>query len=235
MTTTSTGDSPPVPAAPIVDSLSDTTDSLSALFEHLNISGPTAVALTVALRGFIQDTVVATVRKVTVDAGVSVSSAPIETYGIDDPATATPPVDATTAIPPVDATTAIPPVDATTATPPVDATIAIPPVYATTATPPVDANTATLPVGIGGVAAGLPAVYTRLYGGITYDVPAPNASGPYYWVTRGRRVGIFSTWQRTSSHVIGVSRASFSKVRSIAEGVQLMENAIDSGETEWLV
>lgn len=212
MTTTSTGDSPPVPAAPIVDSLSDTTgkryqifkwttdteswtvDSLSALFEHLNISGPTAVALTVALRGFIQDTVVATVRKVTVDAGVSVSSAPIETYGIDDPATATPPVDATTAIPPVDATTAIPPVDATTATPPVDATIAIPPVYATTATPPVDANTATLPVGIGGVAAGLPAVYTRLYGGITYDVPVPNASGPYYWVTRGRRVGIFSTW-----------------------------------------
>ncbi|KAG1797970.1 hypothetical protein EV424DRAFT_1352661 [Suillus variegatus] len=232
MTTTSTGDSPPVPAAPIVDSLSDTTDSLSALFEHLNISGPTAVALTVALRGFIQDTVVATVRKVTVDAGVSVSSAPIETYGIDDPATATPPVDATTAIPPVDATTAIPPVDATTATPPVDATIAIPPVYATTATPPIDANTATLPVGIGGVAAGLPAVYTRLYGGITYDVPAPNASGPYYG---SPALDQFLTRQGTSSHVIGVSRASFSKVRSIAEGVQLMENAIDSGETEWLV
>ncbi|KAG1904045.1 uncharacterized protein F5891DRAFT_977548 [Suillus fuscotomentosus] len=69
---------------------------------------------------------------------------------------------------------------------------------------------------------------------VTYNVPAADATGPFYWVTRGRCIGIFSTWQQTSSHVIGVSRASFSKVRSVAEGIQLMEEAIDRGETEVL-
>ncbi|KAG1786546.1 uncharacterized protein HD556DRAFT_1449635 [Suillus plorans] len=69
---------------------------------------------------------------------------------------------------------------------------------------------------------------------VTYNVPAADATGPFYWVTRGRCIGIFSTWQQTSSHVIGVSRASFSKVHSVAEGIQLMEEAITCGETEVL-
>ncbi|KAG2123292.1 hypothetical protein DEU56DRAFT_760103 [Suillus clintonianus] len=69
---------------------------------------------------------------------------------------------------------------------------------------------------------------------VNYDVPAADATGPFYWVTRGRRIGVFSTWQQTSSHVIGVSRASFSKVRSVAEGIQLMKEAIGRGETEVL-
>ncbi|KAG2339652.1 hypothetical protein BDR05DRAFT_1003152 [Suillus weaverae] len=200
MTTTSMADSPPTPAAPIVDSPGDAADSLSALFEQLNISGPTAAALTVALCGFIQDTVIATVREVTVEATVNVSPVPNE---IDNPAAAT----------------------------------ASPPVDATTATASVDANTASAPVGTVDVAAGPPAatVHTQLYGNVSYDVLAPNASGPYYWVTRGCHVGIFSTWQQTSSHVIGVSQASFSKVHSLAEGMQLMKNAIDCGESEWLI
>lgn len=64
------------------------------------------------------------------------------------------------------------------------------------ATASIDANIASVPVGSGGVAASSPAatVHTQLYGNIRYDVPAPNALGPYYWVARGRRVGIFSTW-----------------------------------------
>ncbi|KAG1881241.1 hypothetical protein F4604DRAFT_1922247 [Suillus subluteus] len=69
---------------------------------------------------------------------------------------------------------------------------------------------------------------------VNYNVPAADATGPFYWVTRGRRIGVFSTWQQTSSHVIGVSRASFSKVRSVAKGIQLMEEAIGRGETEVL-
>ncbi|KIK35557.1 hypothetical protein CY34DRAFT_95877 [Suillus luteus UH-Slu-Lm8-n1] len=69
---------------------------------------------------------------------------------------------------------------------------------------------------------------------VTYNVPAADATSPFYWVTRGRHIGIFSTWQQTSSHVIGVSRASFSKVRSVAEGIQLMKEAIDRGEMEVL-
>ncbi|KAG2108395.1 uncharacterized protein F5147DRAFT_773602 [Suillus discolor] len=188
----SMAESPPMPAATIVDSPSDTGDSLSALLEQLNISEPTAVALTIALRGFIKDTVITTVHEVTAEATANVLTAPNQTRSIDDPA----------------ATTSIPPIDATIAT------------------APVDTNTAGLPAAI---------VYTQLYGSIRYDVPAPSASGPYYWVTRGRRVSIFSTWQQTSSHIIGVSQASFSKVRSIAEGMQLIENVIDCGETEWLV
>ncbi|KIK33163.1 hypothetical protein CY34DRAFT_100092, partial [Suillus luteus UH-Slu-Lm8-n1] len=77
-----------------------------------------------------------------------------------------------------------------------------------------------------------PVLYSRTHGGITYDVPSPSASGPYYWVTRGSRIGIFSTWQQASSYVIGVSRASFSRVRSVVDGIQLMEDAIDRGDTE---
>ncbi|KAG2079403.1 uncharacterized protein F5147DRAFT_775874 [Suillus discolor] len=70
---------------------------------------------------------------------------------------------------------------------------------------------------------------------VTYHVPVADAMGPFYWVTHGRCIGIFSTWQQTSSHVTGMSRASFSKVRSVAEGIQLMEEAIDRGETEVLM
>lgn len=45
----------------------------------------------------------------------------------------------------------------------------------------------------------------------------------------------FTNRQQTSSHVISVSRASFSKARSVAEGVQLMEGAIERSETELLL
>lgn len=38
--------------------------------------------------------------------------------------------------------------------------------------------------------------------------------------------------QQASSYVIGVSRASFSRVRSVVDGIQLMEDAIDHGDTE---
>ncbi|KAG1806127.1 uncharacterized protein BJ212DRAFT_1303779 [Suillus subaureus] len=70
---------------------------------------------------------------------------------------------------------------------------------------------------------------------VTYHVPAAGAMGPFYWVTHGHRIGIFSTWQQTSSHVIGMSRASFSKVLSVAEGIWLMEEAIDCSEMEVLM
>ncbi|KIK42784.1 hypothetical protein CY34DRAFT_43900, partial [Suillus luteus UH-Slu-Lm8-n1] len=65
------------------------------------------------------------------------------------------------------------------------------------------------------------------HGGVTYDIPHPSASGPFYWVNRGRHIGVFATWQRTSTHVTGVSRASFSKIHSVAEGIRLIKEAID--------
>ncbi|KAG1843693.1 hypothetical protein C8R48DRAFT_780534 [Suillus tomentosus] len=73
---------------------------------------------------------------------------------------------------------------------------------------------------------------TRTHHGVTYYVPHPSASGPFYWVNRGRQIGVFATWQGTSTHVIGVSRSSFSKIHSVTEGIRLVIEAIDRGETE---
>ncbi|KAG1802816.1 uncharacterized protein HD556DRAFT_1437881 [Suillus plorans] len=41
------------------------------------------------------------------------------------------------------------------------------------------------------------------YEGFSFDVPHKEAGGPFYLVTRGRRVGVFSTWTCTSPHVLG--------------------------------
>lgn len=38
------------------------------------------------------------------------------------------------------------------------------------------------------------AVQTMTHGGVTYDIPHPSASGPFYWVNRGRHIGVFATW-----------------------------------------
>lgn len=38
------------------------------------------------------------------------------------------------------------------------------------------------------------AVFTQTHNNVTYNVPAADATGPFYWVTRGRHIGIFSTW-----------------------------------------
>ncbi|KAG1836190.1 hypothetical protein C8R48DRAFT_555659, partial [Suillus tomentosus] len=72
--------------------------------------------------------------------------------------------------------------------------------------------------------------HTRTHHGVTYDVPHPNTSSPFYWVNHGHRIGIFTTWQGTSIHVTGVSRSSFSKIHSVAEGIRLINGAIDHGE-----
>ncbi|KAG2051168.1 hypothetical protein BDR06DRAFT_1062187 [Suillus hirtellus] len=261
MTTTCATDPSSAPAATIVDSASD---SLATLFEQLNISVPTATALTIALRGFIQDAVIATVHEVTggtidnlstplvvadpapvagtptartTDVTALVVAMPtsvtgISTVGVDVPAPApaigapvftpalpimrTPPVPAPTTGAPV-LTPAIP------VLPPI-----LPPILPTPPALPIvltlALTTATPPAG--------PALDSRTYGGIMYNVPPPTTSGPYYWVTCGRRIGIFSTWQQASSLVTGVSRASFSRVRSVADSIQLMEDAIDHGDTE---
>ncbi|KAG1738073.1 uncharacterized protein EDB91DRAFT_1249370 [Suillus paluster] len=80
------------------------------------------------------------------------------------------------------------------------------------------ANTAALPV--------------RTHCGVTYHVPRPDASSPFYWVNCGCHIGIFATWQGASTHVTGVSRSSFSRVHSVAEGIRLITEAIDCRETE---
>ncbi|KIK31691.1 hypothetical protein CY34DRAFT_19664, partial [Suillus luteus UH-Slu-Lm8-n1] len=72
------------------------------------------------------------------------------------------------------------------------------------------------------------------YRDFTFDVPRAEVIGPFYLVTRGRRVGVFETWQRTSPYVIGVSCASFTRCRSLDDGLIRMLDAIDLGVAQWL-
>ncbi|KIJ57981.1 hypothetical protein HYDPIDRAFT_34614 [Hydnomerulius pinastri MD-312] len=76
--------------------------------------------------------------------------------------------------------------------------------------------------------------WMNMYNYFVYELPAPTATGPFYLVTVGRRVGVFSTWQRTSPHVTGVSCASFSRVESVDQGLDLLDEAIDLGEARWV-
>ena len=41
---------------------------------------------------------------------------------------------------------------------------------------------------------GTPGMHLQSYNGFVYEVPVPDANGPFYLVTRGLRVGIFSGW-----------------------------------------
>jgi hypothetical protein len=89
------------------------------------------------------------------------------------------------------------------------------------------------------------------YEGFAFDVPHTAADGPFYLVTRGRRVGVFSSWcvsfsdyssffllhylrSRTSPHVIGVSHSTYTRARSRNDALIRMLDAINLEEAEWL-
>ncbi|KAH7906699.1 hypothetical protein BJ138DRAFT_1219367 [Hygrophoropsis aurantiaca] len=72
------------------------------------------------------------------------------------------------------------------------------------------------------------------YGDFDYYVPDAYCLAPYYLVTKGRRVGVFSQWQKCSPYVTGVAGAVYSKARSVTHGRDIMEEAIDSGEAQVL-
>ncbi|KAG2749986.1 hypothetical protein P692DRAFT_20730847, partial [Suillus brevipes Sb2] len=78
------------------------------------------------------------------------------------------------------------------------------------------------------------ATYTRTHRGVIYIVPELNSVGPFYWISHGHHigVGVVATWQQTSSHVTGVSCSSYSRVGSAAQGISLIEEAIDRGDTK---
>ncbi|KAG1768281.1 hypothetical protein EV702DRAFT_1203370 [Suillus placidus] len=194
-----------VPAAPIAGG--NGADNLAALLAQMNITGQDASEVTSAIHDIVQNAVVAAVSAIS-DFSTTVVSDPLTPAPTSVPAPTTAPSALLTP-----ALTSVP------APAPV-ATVNVLPVSA-----PVPLVVEPTPGAVD---------FTQTPVEVTYNIPVLDATGPFYWVTRGRRIGIFSTWQQTSSHVIGVSRASFSKVLSVAEGVQLMEQAIDCGETEVL-
>ncbi|EDQ99033.1 uncharacterized protein LACBIDRAFT_317738 [Laccaria bicolor S238N-H82] len=68
-----------------------------------------------------------------------------------------------------------------------------------------------------------------------YHVPGPNDYPPFYVVTRGRNIGVFSGWENVSPLVTGVSHAVYSRVSSIAEGHARMAMARASSFALYLV
>ncbi|KAH7919222.1 hypothetical protein BV22DRAFT_1134002 [Leucogyrophana mollusca] len=78
-------------------------------------------------------------------------------------------------------------------------------------------------------------VYRQSYRGFVYEVPSVDAPGPFYCVTKGTRVGVFSSWQVTSKLVTGVSRSCQSRVVSLDAGMEKFHTSVDQFSVEVLV
>ncbi|EGO00531.1 hypothetical protein SERLA73DRAFT_71551 [Serpula lacrymans var. lacrymans S7.3] len=104
--------------------------------------------------------------------------------------------------------------------------------FATTVLLAVSSHGPHVPVALAAI--GALASSTRTHNGQAYNVPEGPVTGAVYLVTRGRRIGIFSSWQLTSPHVTGVSHAVFSRWPSIEAGITAMEDVIDADTTQIL-
>ncbi|KAF9489533.1 hypothetical protein BDN71DRAFT_1512053 [Pleurotus eryngii] len=71
--------------------------------------------------------------------------------------------------------------------------------------------------------------YTPTPASPRYHLPQPGSPGPYYVITRGRQVGIFTNWTATAPLVIRVPGAIFESVHSLALAQEMMEEALDDG------
>ncbi|KIJ13868.1 hypothetical protein PAXINDRAFT_80169, partial [Paxillus involutus ATCC 200175] len=76
--------------------------------------------------------------------------------------------------------------------------------------------------------------YIATYNEVIFVLPYQGEIGPYYLITQGKLIGVVAQWQKASPFVIGVSGASFSKVSSVQQGWQRVEDAIDAGQTKYL-
>ncbi|KIJ10013.1 hypothetical protein PAXINDRAFT_16918 [Paxillus involutus ATCC 200175] len=76
--------------------------------------------------------------------------------------------------------------------------------------------------------------WQHIFGDFIFDIPDPQAVGPFYLVMRGTRIGVLSTWQRTSPYVLGVSMAAYSRTLSVHDGVERMLIAIKLGKAQVL-
>ncbi|KAG1762057.1 hypothetical protein EDD22DRAFT_847292 [Suillus occidentalis] len=70
----------------------------------------------------------------------------------------------------------------------------------------------------------------NIYKGVYFNIPASSdAAPPLYYITRGRKIGVFSGWGNVGPKVLGVSRAIFAKVETIDQGMDALMAAIDAG------
>ncbi|KAK0474032.1 hypothetical protein EDD18DRAFT_1116997 [Armillaria luteobubalina] len=60
-----------------------------------------------------------------------------------------------------------------------------------------------------------------------YHVPLVGEEGPFYIVTRGTNVGVFSRWENTSPLVDGVSGCAYRAVATYEEGIEHVESTLE--------
>ncbi|KAG2147776.1 uncharacterized protein EDB93DRAFT_1250491 [Suillus bovinus] len=68
------------------------------------------------------------------------------------------------------------------------------------------------------------------YKHVYFNVPlSSDAAQPLYYVTRGRKISVFSGWGNVGPKVLGVSRTIFGRVENIDQGIEALIAAIDAG------
>ncbi|KAF8121436.1 hypothetical protein EV363DRAFT_1302061 [Boletus edulis] len=72
------------------------------------------------------------------------------------------------------------------------------------------------------------------YNGFVYVQPLPDMQGPFYIVTRGKLVGLFSQWIYVAPQVERVSGAVYEKIQKLDDGFMLLIGAIDDMLVEYL-
>ncbi|KAG9309249.1 hypothetical protein JVU11DRAFT_10730 [Chiua virens] len=75
-------------------------------------------------------------------------------------------------------------------------------------------------------------VFQHIYRGISFDIPHEGSTGPFYLMTRGLRIGVFSTWNVTVPHVLAISSTSFHHVQTLNSGLVAMLHAIEVGAVQ---
>ncbi|KIJ57801.1 hypothetical protein HYDPIDRAFT_34779 [Hydnomerulius pinastri MD-312] len=72
------------------------------------------------------------------------------------------------------------------------------------------------------------------YNDIVFVRPSEACKRPFYMVTRGKLIGIFSRWFNTGPLVTGIRGSNCQKVDSVDLGCQLMVDAIDDNLVVYL-
>ncbi|KAG1794533.1 uncharacterized protein HD556DRAFT_1442721 [Suillus plorans] len=66
--------------------------------------------------------------------------------------------------------------------------------------------------------------------GMYFNVPMDDKPGvTIYYITRGRKIGVFYGWNNVGPWVQGVSRALFTKVDSVDDGIDIVKSTIEAG------
>ncbi|KAG2037074.1 hypothetical protein BDR03DRAFT_1010998 [Suillus americanus] len=70
----------------------------------------------------------------------------------------------------------------------------------------------------------------NVYKGVYFNVPiAPPDGVTVYYITRGRKIGVFSGWSSVGPWVTGVSGALYTKAKTVDMGIEIVITAIEAG------